>query len=402
MSALCLCRFCQDFQSSPSLTNRQIDTIHLFCQTHNGTNPMPLPFARLHAAADTTNRSCESSRRDDAASSNCTSTLSGPDINNNKHVRVGSLDLRLGSSLLLMTDRSALLERILQHPNDSSQSTLALAHHLQRDGYVLIRRALPRAAMQAAFRVVQNAYAADQALHCSIDQQACDSVTFKTQSTQASAAGTIMTGHEAIAHHADIKSLFEHPNLLTLMRALLLPNQETQQVESHSVERLDSVWCRIMQRGQCTVEHSDYYRFASAQQCDSAPISAVSHSDDLTAINSASALNATRTTTTMPRLLTCRMPLNDYQLADSLLCINHRSHRLIEHESTFTVEEQQNELPNSFMNQLMRNACAPWYTVDSMSCGDLIVFDSRCVHASSRNESDNLRFSIDTRWTASR
>jgi len=115
--------------------------------------------------------------------------------------------------------------------------------------------------------------------------------------------------------------------------------------------------------GEYTDEHTDYYRFQG---------------------------NAIG-------MYTCWVPMGDYEITDGTLAVCQGSHLLPGYDAD-SFGESKKELPKSFSSF---NHTAIWRTT-SFKAGDIVVFDIRTIHASTKNLSNRFRISMDTRWQPAR
>lgn len=162
--------------------------------------------------------------------------------------------------------------------------------------------------------------------------------------------GMLLTGFRKVTHNPVVLDLLEGTELSELFRSLFGQEPAT----------FDNKWVRVMGQGEGTDEHTDYYRFAS----------------------------------TANQMVTCWIPLGDYSIFQGTLAICEKSHLL---EGYHQNHESKSEMPPAF-DEFQRSAI--WRST-RFKPGDVVVFDIRTVHASSKNQSQQFRLSMDTRWQPS-
>ena len=274
--------------------------------------------------------------------------------------QVGDCRLRWGEKLREMHDSSA-------HMADPD----VLRANLQRDGYILLRSALPTDLVLGARAVVTGAL--HKHFHCIDASRLPHNAAAILSAPSLSSPTVLLTGYAPVTHHASTLALLESAALASLMRSLFGCAPAT----------FHTKWVRVMARHEYTNEHVDYYRFSGNAQ----------------------------------RMLTCWVPLGDYAKDRGVLAVAHRSHRLIEREEDErALRSQRNdeksddckadgdeeakdknarELPRAY--GAAAGGAMEWHTTD-VRVGDVVVFDIRAIHASTTNESDRFRISMDTRW----
>ena len=280
--------------------------------------------------------------------------------------------MRWGDQLREMADSTPHI-----HQPDVLRATL------QRDSYLLLRGVLPAELVQAARAVVtaalhkqwqcidtsQQPYTA-----AAIPQQPSDTAPAATSAPLTARSGVLLTGYQPVTHHPHSLALLESQPLASLLHTLT----------AAPVSTFHTKWVRVMSRGQRTDEHVDYYRFKR----------------------------------TAAGMLTVWVPLGDYRKEDGVLAVCEGSHGLVEEEEREEAEarqrcengreekeasgggaedekeEEQIELPKGYA---ARASTLPWVTTD-VQVGDVIIFDIRTIHASTANEGNTYRLSMDTRW----
>jgi len=165
--------------------------------------------------------------------------------------------------------------------------------------------------------------------------------------------GILLTGFKAVTHHKNVTAVLEGNDLATFFRKLFGMVPAT----------FDNKWVRVHGRGEYTDEHTDYYRFQG---------------------------NAVG-------MHTCWIPLGDYDITDGTLAICEGSHLLSGYD-IHAYSESKAELPKSFESF---NHDAIWRSTN-FRAGDIVVFDIRTIHASTKNLSNKFRISMDTRWQPAR
>lgn len=163
--------------------------------------------------------------------------------------------------------------------------------------------------------------------------------------TDARHAGMLLSGRRAVTHLPPVLRVLEHDALRATTSALFGCASET----------FDTKWMRVQGRREHTTPHSDAFRF--------------------------------------PRpLLVLWTPLMDVSPEAAPLAVMPGSHRCGGYEDAMAAE-----LPADFHGW----AAGKRWMSSSFAAGDVLVFNPRLVHCSSRNVSDTFRISSDTRWSAS-
>jgi len=217
---------------------------------------------------------------------------------------------------------------------------------LATDGYILLRNVLDRKQIFSARSVVVDILDKEWNLidtkHTKIDAFIKDKQK-----------GILLTGFRAVTHHKNVLNVLEGDTLSTLFRKVFGLTPAT----------FDNKWVRIHGNGEFTDEHTDYYRFQG---------------------------NAVG-------MHTCWIPLGDYDVTDGTLAVCEGSHLLPGYDLNSYAESKM-ELPKSFTHF---NQTAIWRSTD-FRAGDIVIFDIRTIHASTKNLSDRFRISMDTRWQPAR
>ena len=168
--------------------------------------------------------------------------------------------------------------------------------------------------------------------------------------------GILLAGFTDITHLPEMRRLLEGPELSSLISNL----------SGESCSTLRTKWLRVMGINENTDEHADFYRF--------------SH------------FNVAK------RMLTCWIPLGSYTAHEGTLAICESTHHLISFdEFDEDQSDSKSELPSHF--DLASSSCV-WRTGD-FQAGDLCIFDIRTIHASTKNQSECFRISVDSRWQPS-
>lgn len=94
-----------------------------------------------------------------------------------------------------------------------------------------------------------------------------------------------------------------------------------------------------------------------------------------------------------PVLGTCWVPLADVSASDGVLAVLESSHRLLSGLDRPPYPDTQ--LPKSFMKPLPEECV---WRVMEYRAGDLVLFDSKAIHCTSKNYGDSFRLSLDFRW----
>jgi hypothetical protein len=162
--------------------------------------------------------------------------------------------------------------------------------------------------------------------------------------------GVLLTGFRKVTHDPTVLELLEGPELAGLFTTLL----------GEAPATFDNKWVRVMGHGEGTDEHTDFFRFAE----------------------------------TAKDMHTCWIPLGDYSIFQGTLAVCEKSHLLEGYELSNFQETKGGELPPGF-EDFQRTAI--WRSTH-FHPGDVVIFDIRTVHASSKNQSREYRISMDTRW----
>ena len=170
-------------------------------------------------------------------------------------------------------------------------------------------------------------------------------------------AGQLLTNYRPITEHADVRRLVAGDELFALV----------ERVCGEPVATFEQKWVRVLGSRECTDEHSDWYRFRGCAE----------------------------------RMLTAWIPLGDYACdGEGVLAVCARSHRLLPatnaaaaaHESE-SAAAAHDEFPASFLDARRvasagcTGAVEEWHCARHVCAGDVILFDIRAVHASTRNQS---------------
>jgi len=213
---------------------------------------------------------------------------------------------------------------------------------IETTGYALLRGVLPTEKIEAARSVVTAALKTEWKMLDSafpaIEARIADNHK-----------GLLLTGFRKVTHDSTVLALLEGPEIAGLFSKLFGEEPAT----------FDNKWVRVMGHGESTDEHTDFYRFAD----------------------------------TAKRMHTCWIPLGDYSVFQGTLAICEKSH-LLEGFELQNYHETKGELPPGF-EQFQRQAI--WRSTHFRP-GDIVIFDIRTVHASSKNQTRAFRISMDTRW----
>ena len=304
--------------------------------------------------------SVSSSHSPPAASPSTPPPLSPSHYSSQRWYQVGESHMQWGHQLREMVDSTPFLSHVP-----------TLRANLHHDGYLLLRRLLPPALVEGARAVVT------AALHehfDAIDTSLLPHTAAALRAPSPSSPSTrpsptvLLTGYAPVTHHPATLALLESSHLSALLQRLFDAPAST----------FHTKWVRVMARGERTDEHVDYFRFSGNAR----------------------------------GMLTCWLPLGDYGKEHGTLAVCHGSHRLIaeegEEETTERKEEEERkaegaegkgksarELPAAY--EAVGGAGFEWHTTD-VGVGDVVVFDIRAIHASTANETDRFRLSMDTRW----
>jgi len=214
-------------------------------------------------------------------------------------------------------------------------------------------------------------------------------------------------------------------------------------------------WIRVHGKGEETDEHSDYFRFVHSHSVRPPSADSVmmmsNHRSAAANMNGNGSDNdndtgdpdpdpdpdATQTNyhedsdidDGPPPMYTCWFPLGDYPLEHGTLTVAEGTHRLdgykeyvrrrlYRHVASFDGEDEQGdgydeemktELPRDYdtwktgqLSNGSSNRHGGVWRSTHFHPGDIVIFDLRLVHASTRNLTNHFRLSVDTRWKAYR
>jgi len=234
----------------------------------------------------------------------------------------------------------------LQEMKDSSDllgDVDALRFALARDGYVLLKGVLSCADVLAARLVVLSSLDVEWG---SVDLAKGELMDGWIRE---GCKGVLLTGFRNVTHHEHTLRLLHSRRVSGLFDRVFGSTPAT----------FDNKWVRVHGHGEFTDEHTDYYRFASIAK----------------------------------NMFTCWIPLGDYTPKEGTLAVLPGSHLIAYREGL----EFKQELPLDFAEHcggIWRTAC--------FQKGDLVIFDIRTIHASTQNQSQRFRISMDTRWQPAR
>lgn len=211
------------------------------------------------------------------------------------------------------------------------------------NGYALLRGVLPVEKIEAARSVVVSTLQSEWHM---IDTSA----PLLQARIAGDHKGVLLTGFRKVTHDPAVLNLLEGDELVALLSSLFGREPAT----------FDNKWVRVMGRGEGTTEHTDFFRFADTAQ----------------------------------NMHTCWIPLGQYSIFQGTLAVCEKSHLIKGYELANLPESKRDELPLGFSEFL---PTAIWRSTH-FSPGDVVIFDIRTVHASSKNQSDEYRLSMDTRW----
>jgi len=214
----------------------------------------------------------------------------------------------------------------------------------------------------------------------------------------------LLTGYRPVTHDPRVLDVLEGPELRRLFSRLFgqLEKQHPANGRMPSdgewaagPSTFNSKWCRVQSRGESTEEHTDYYRFEHFATSTGA--------SDEGGSGDAAVDDSSRSTE--PNLFTCWMPLGCLGVEHGTLTVAEGSHRLSGYRAGVYGSAEcksDNELPPDWPHWRDGDASADvsagvWRTTSFLP-GDVVVFDVRLVHASTRNETPHYRISMDTRW----
>jgi len=84
------------------------------------------------------------------------------------------------------------------------------------------------------------------------------------------------------------------------------------------------------------------------------------------------------------------MPLEPLPVEHGTFCILPKSHNITEYHEQY----KDHQLPNNYWRE---SKGRPWHVAE-YEPGDVVLFDMRTVHATTKNLTDRFRMSVDTRW----
>ena len=303
---------------------------------------------------------------------------------------------------------------------------------LQRDGYLLLRGVLPPQKILAARSCVCEAlrddwdridtesqlaqadavaaaagspteqlFSATPLLRARIKLEPASAASSSSSSASVPARlqpGVLMTGYRPVTHDPRVLDVLEGPELSRMFAQLFGHIRAEERATSAAVTpaatplvapaTFDTKWVRVHSRSELTDEHTDYYRFE--------------HFDAVTTGKEDGAKD----------MFTCWIPLGFTPISHGTLAVAESTHKLRGYSkgvfdptsSSSSSEEgkSREELPPDFrrwLNGTLPDSPGPavWRTT-AFAPGDLVVFDIRLVHASTRNDHDCFRMSMDTRW----
>lgn len=296
---------------------------------------------------------------------------------------------------------------------------------LQRDGYLLLRGVLPTEKILAARSCVCEAlrddwdridtesqraqaevapaagshveqlFSATPLLRARINPEPSAAASSSTSSASAPVplqSGVLMTGYRPVTHDPRVLDVLEGPELALLFARLFgqLRSADSSSASASSSlvapATFDTKWVRVHSRAEFTDEHTDYYRF---EHFDASVKGQEDGAKDM---------------------YTCWIPLGFTPISHGTLTVAEGTHKLRGYSkgvfdptsSSSDEGKSREELPPDFRRWLdgtLPDSPGPsvWRTT-AFAPGDLVVFDIRLVHASTRNEHDCFRMSMDTRW----
>eukprot|EP00753_Platysulcus_tardus_P007624 PLAT15311.1.p1 GENE.PLAT15311.1~~PLAT15311.1.p1 ORF type:complete len:272 (-),score=71.32 PLAT15311.1:61-876(-) len=161
--------------------------------------------------------------------------------------------------------------------------------------------------------------------------------------------GTLLTGCRPVTHTESMLAVLEGAALRSVCEGLFGEEATT----------LDTKWMRVMGRDEATSAHSDAYFFHPSSY---------------------------------PGLVVAWTPLEDVPWEKGPLAVCLRTHTLDEYDAGAGVPSD--ELPVVFADVVEKS---DWRSTD-FAAGDVLLFDTRTIHASAPNCTDHYRMSSDTRW----
>lgn len=330
--------------------------------------------------------------------------------------------------IAVMTDSTAFF---------TSGNDRALFEAFDRDGYLLIRNVIEKGMIQSVQDYVKGVLTSSGA--AAIDGTAICKRGWTVDTT----SGVFIPGssdyvtskiiqnnpHEHMWDHVaseksvvDLKSSREVKEVFqSLARGRSAVDGETITPRAFSPQ---FAWMRVKAPGECTPEHSDAFYFLDYTTMFS-PVEDPTAVEDLRSLTCSKCLQGDREDELIicdecnccthldclapalarppddnwycsdckqrPTLVSCWTPLGDVQVNDGVLCVLAGSHKL----PNFDIPEKKRpSLPMAYRSQ---GKHMTWVTTD-FKAGDVVLFNSKAVHCSTRNYHKGFRISIDTRW----
>lgn len=234
--------------------------------------------------------------------------------------------------------------------SDASEDIEVLRQRLTEDGYLCLRGLIPAAAVQAARQMLFDQMQADGALDkdCSVAAPRGD--------------GKSYMGQKHVTHHPDFLGMAENPALFAFFDRLFGEASMT----------FDYKWARTVPPGAAgTQAHMDVVYMGRGSQ----------------------------------DLKTCWIPIGDVSLENGPMCVLPGSHW---HPATEKIRETYGKLDvdrdlvkggwftDNYLevSDLMGQ---PWVS-GNFQAGDVVIMGIYLMHGSIRNQSDSVRFTVDTRF----
>lgn len=225
-----------------------------------------------------------------------------------------------------------------------------LRQRLQEDGYLCMRGLIPTEAVQAARQCLFHQMQEDEALDtdCTVDMPR--------------GQGKSYMGQKHVTHHPDFLSMCEHPALYNFFSRLF----------DESTVSFDYKWARAVPQGAAgTNAHMDVVYMGRGSQ----------------------------------DLKTCWIPIGDVSLENGPMCVLPHSHNA---PSTQKIRDTYGKMDvdrdgfeggwytNNYieMSELVEH---PWVSGDFVA-GDVVIMGIYLMHGSVRNQIDQVRFTVDTRF----
>jgi hypothetical protein len=335
-------------------------------------------------------------------------------------VAVGNLKLKVGKQLVEMQDSTDLYR---------SGDFGALLARLEEQGFLFVKGVLPSATVAAAQQSVLAHLRSKKVPlgHVGRDESTLQPGKSLPGWTVDAQTGTISGDREEVAAVSGWKALGTSPPVADVYNGPLLksfferlfgtraqaaaggrpvdasPASGSSRWDEHGADESDActmlpqyTWLRVKGSDEVTAEHVDFFYFYNNTDMftgvEAAPGPAAA---------AAAAARAPHIGNQQLPFYTCWIPLSSVEanFRESRLALIPGSHRLRGYEAPVRNKDEP-LLPSQCTRTYL--AKQVWASPSRMELGDVIVFSVQCVHAATRNHSDRIRLSIDTRLQAHR